>query len=360
MNSLVREFYEKYERHISSLALVGGFIFDYFTLNRVDFLFDNFLIIFYLVFAGASIIVINLFETDRSKNKFIENIYEFLPLFLQFLFGGLFSAFVVFYSKSASLFTSGPFVLVLITLLVGNEFLKKKYSRLIFQVGIYFLALFSFTIYFLPVLTTQMGALIFLLSGAISLVIISFFIYVIASLAPDKYKESGKYLLSTVSVLYISINILYFTNIIPPIPLSLKLGEAFHYVERQTSGDYLAIGEKNMWYEKFSLSQTIHLKPQDSVYVFSSVFAPTDLDIKIIHDWQYFDKSKGKWVSLSTISFSILGGRNEGYRGFSKKDTVSSGKWRVDIKTERGQVIGRVRFEIEMGLEGPGLETKTI
>ncbi|PIQ66681.1 MAG: hypothetical protein COV96_00195, partial [Candidatus Zambryskibacteria bacterium CG11_big_fil_rev_8_21_14_0_20_42_18] len=89
---ILRRLYEKFERYISPLALISGFIFDFFTLKRVDFLWDNFLIILYLIFAGVSIIIINLFETDRPRNKFIENIYEFLPLFLQFSFGGLFSA----------------------------------------------------------------------------------------------------------------------------------------------------------------------------------------------------------------------------------------------------------------------------
>ncbi|MCF1193471.1 DUF2914 domain-containing protein, partial [Mangrovimonas sp. AS39] len=68
----------------------------------------------------------------------------------------------------------------------------------------------------------------------------------------------------------------------------------------------------------------------------------------------------GKWVSGSKISFPIKGGRNEGYRGFSKKENVFSGKWRVDIETERGQVVGRVRFDIFIVDTAGVLETKII
>ena len=45
---------------------------------------------------------------------------------------------------------------------------------------------------------------------------------------------------------------------------------------------------------------------------------------------------------------SIAGGRDGGYRGYSLT-TVNSGNWRVNIETERGQLIGRVKFKVEAG-----------
>src|SRR3989344_761872 len=344
----LKAFFDKYESKLAALTLVFGFIFDYLTLQRVDFLVDNLFIITYLILSGASIIIIDLYEDSRLKGWFFDKIYDFLPFIIQFCFGGLFSAFVIFYSKSASLLTSGVFVLILLFLLVGNEFFKKRYSKLVFQVGIYFVALFSFFIYFLPVLTRKMGALIFLGSGAISLILIGIFIFVIFYLDPERYeKENEKVLFLTIFGLYASMNILYFANIIPPIPLSLKIGDVYHLVERQENGNYLAMGERNTWREKFELSQDLHLPVGKSAYVFSSVFAPTDLTIEIIHDWQYFDETEDMWVSINQVSFPIRGGRNEGYRGFSRKDNVILGKWRVDIKTDRDQVIGRVRFDVK-------------
>jgi hypothetical protein len=344
----LKNIFHKHESILSSGTLILGFIIDYLTLRRVDFLLDNLLIVFYLIFAGASILIVNLYEAGRLRTQFFENIYEFLPFLLQFAFGGLFSAFVVFYSKSASLFTSGAFVLILFSFLVGNEFFKKRYSKLVFQVAIYFVAIFSFSIFFVPVLIKQMGAIVFLYSGAVSLTVIGIFILTISRLAPARYKESKKFLFITIPVLYIFINILYFTNIIPPIPLSLRALDVYHLVERKTGGNYLVTGERDLWQEKFNLGQVFHWKPGQPVYVFSSVFAPTDLNIKIVHDWQYFDESEDQWVSANKISFPIRGGRDEGYRGFSKKSYVFPGHWRVDIETERGQVIGRVRFDIEV------------
>jgi len=360
MNKL-KIFFSKNESLLSSSTLILGFLFDYLTLHRVDFLLDNLFVIFYLILAGTSIIWMDLYEDNKIKSGAIHHIYEFLPFIIQFCFGGLFSAFAIFYSQSASLFTSGVFVLIFFILLIGNEFFKKKYSKLVFQVGIYFVALFSFFIYFLPVLVKQMGILIFLASGGISLVFISIFIFIIFYLDPGQYKkENNKFIFLIVSGLYVLINLLYFTNIIPPIPLSLKIGDVYYFVQKQFDGNYLTISEKNTWREKFGLSQKIHLAPGEPAYVFSSVFAPTDLGIKIVHDWQNFNEVENKWISLDRIIFSIEGGRGEGYRGFSKKENVFPGKWRVDIKTERGQVIGRVRFDIEVGSRPGDLQNKTL
>lgn len=342
----IKHLFEKYESIISPATLIGGFIFDFLTLQRVDFFTDNIFIIMYLVFSGASIIIMDLYDDGKLQNKFTENLYEFLPFILQFCFGGLFSAFVIFYSKSAALFTSGAFVFIMIFFLVGNEFFKKHYSKLIFQTGIYFLAIFSFSIYFIPVLFKEMGAVIFIISGLVSLFVIGVFIFIVYWLTPEKYLESHKIVVVVVLGTYAVLNILYFKNIIPPIPLSLKEGDVYHLIEKKANGTYEVTGERDKLREKFGLSQNLHLRAGDPAYVFSSIFAPTDLDTTITHNWQHFDAAKGEWVSASKISFPITGGRSDGYRGFSMKRNLEAGKWRVDITTSRGQVIGRVRFDI--------------
>ncbi len=345
----LKTYFDKYESELSAGTLVFGFILDFLTLNRIDQIWDNIFIILYLFIAGASILALNLYEDGKLRNKFMETIYEFLPFTLQFAFGGLFSAFTIFYFKSSSLISGGVFVLILFLLLVGNEFFKKRYEKLVFQVSLYFIALFSFSIFFLPVLLKKMGAWVFLGSGALSLVLVGGFIVLVSYEAPERYKESYLRLFWAIGGIYLAINFLYFTNIIPPIPLSLKVGEVYHLVEKQASG-YRVVGEGGgRWYEIWQMKDVIHLNPGEPAYVFSSVFAPTDLAIPIIHDWQYFDEKEEEWRGASRIEFPIRGGRDEGYRGFSMKENVFPGKWRVDIKTERGQIIGRVRFDIEEG-----------
>lgn len=195
-----------------------------------------------------------------------------------------------------------------------------------------------------------MGTWVFLLSGALSLVVIFIFSFLLFKVVPQHYQEHKRNVRNAIILIFLCINILYFLNLIPPIPLSLKDAGAYYSVER-IGLDYKVVGEERSWYESipFLVTQTISLESDKPLYVFSSVFAPTDLNTKIIHDWQYYDEQNGKWVSANKVEFPITGGRGEGYRGFSRKDNLSSGKWRVDIKTERGQIVGRIRFNIKEG-----------
>ena len=354
----IKIFFDKYESYLSSGTLVAGFIFDFLTLHRVDVFWDNFFIVLYVLLSGFSIILINLYDEGRLKGNFFDGLYEFLPFTLQFSFGGLFSAFVIFYSKSASFFTSGVFIFALVFLLIGNEFFKERYQKLVFQLGIYFVSVFSFLIFLIPVLFKRMGDGLFILSGVSSLVFISLFAFALSKFSPLRFEENRKYLALTVMSLFVVINIMYFTNIIPPIPLAMKTGEVYHSVSRNSDGTYLVTGEVDRrWYKKL-ITKTVYVGADEPLYVFSSVFAPTDLNTTIFHDWQYYNESQKKWLSVTRIPFKILGGRGNGYRVFSKKENIFNGKWRVDVESERGQVIGRIRFNIESG--SPVLESSTM
>ncbi|OHA89781.1 MAG: hypothetical protein A3C70_00800 [Candidatus Zambryskibacteria bacterium RIFCSPHIGHO2_02_FULL_43_14] len=349
MQSLLKKtetLYERYEKHISSFALVVGFIFDNLTIRRIDLLFENLTIVSYLVISGGSIIALNYYQEHPPRRSFFVRVQNFLSLFIQFAFGGLFSAFFVFYTRSATLSSSWPFVSILLFLLIGNEFFREHYQKIAFQVSIYFVAIFSFSIFFVPVLLKTMGVVVFMLSGVVSLSFIFLFSKLLFKIVPNRYRESRINLRNAILFIFILINVLYFSNLIPPIPLSLKDAGVYYSVER-VGEDYRAVGERKTWYERIPLVlEVIHLKKGASLYVFSSVFAPTDLDTNIVHDWQYFDQAMGKWVSVTRITFSIEGGRGEGYRGFSKKEGLFAEKWRVDVKTERDQIIGRVRFDV--------------
>src|SRR3989344_2393887 len=344
----IEALYERYERHISSFALIAGFIFDNLTLQRIDLLFEDLVMLSYLVISGGSIALLNYYhEYPPQKNLFVR-IENLLPLFIQFTFGGLFSAFFIFYYRGATFSSSWLFMLILLSLLVGNEFFRTHYRKLTFQVSIYFLAIFSFFIFFVPVLLKTMGATVFVLSGAASLVFIYFFSLTLFKVVPKRYGASKINLRNSILSIFVLINILYFLNLIPPVPLSLKDAGVYYFIER-VGENYIAIGEKKEWYESlpFFIPETVNLETGSPLYVFSSVFAPTDLDTRIIHDWQYFSDQESKWISGTRITFPIIGGRDGGYRGFSKKESLFAGEWRVDVKTERNQIIGRVRFDIE-------------
>jgi len=342
----IEKLYEKYEHRFGPIAMLVGVTLDFIAFRRIDLFFENMVLLGYLSIGAAGITIINLYEGGKISGKVLDRIRLWLPLLIQFSFGGLFSAFVVFYIKSASFVTSWPFFVVLIILLIGNEFFRKRYIRLVFHMSIYFLALFSFMMFYLPIVFKSIGMGIFILSGIVSLVIISLFIYVLHKIIPKRIQKARNGLVGSIAIIYVIVNFFYIANIIPPIPLALKEGGVFHGIIR--SGDhYKVLAEYEKFYERLMPVKSIHMVSGEPVYVFSAVFAPTDLREKIQHHWQYKDKENNKWVTVDKISYSILGGRDGGYRGYSFKSQVFPGDWRVDVETSEGKVIGRVRFNID-------------
>lgn len=350
---MFRTWYKKYEHRLSIIAFLTGFTIDNLTLTRIDLWLDNLILGSYLVLAATGIFLFQYLVRKKIHRHITKNVALILPLIIQFAFGGLFSGYFVFYSKSASFVTSWLFVVLIAVLLIGNEFFKRRYARLEFQVSIFFITLFSFAIFYVPILTHQIGAWVFVLSGLISLVLITVFIKLLSFITPNRVKKSRNQLNTSILSIYIAFNVLYFTNVIPPIPLSLTEASTHHYVERIGNG-YRARSEVAKWYEVHKIvNPRIHLREGDPVYVYTSVFAPTDLNTEVFHSWQYYDEANNDWIEVDRFNYSIFGGRDGGYRGYTRKTNVFPGNWRVDVVTERNQIIGRERFEIRSANERP-------
>ena len=160
--------YARFERPISSISLLGGFAFDALTLKRVDMFWENFWVVVHLVLVAVCILLISRTE-NRGVSKNPPKLHFWLINALQFLYGGLLSTFLVFYFRSGSLWVSWPFFLILAAAFVANEKLKQRYARLDFQLSLFYLSLFCFTIFILPVVLHTMGAGYFSSSGATEL-----------------------------------------------------------------------------------------------------------------------------------------------------------------------------------------------
>ncbi len=340
-----KKVFEKYDRHISTLTLIGGFTLDNLLFSSVDSLGSHIVFIIYLLIASIGIVVINFHEGGFLKHSFFATIKPFTAAVVQFVFGGLFSVFFVFYSRSGSFMQSWPFLLFLLGMLIGNEFLRAKYTRLVFQVSIFFILLFSYLIFLVPLITKSISTLMFVISGILSLAVVAIFIRVLYIFVPERVRDTRKQIRISIILIYIFINVLYFTNIIPPIPLALKESGVYHTIEKQNGG-YLLSGELTSWYAKYIGTEVYHSYQGEPVYVWSSIFAPTKLTISVIHEWQYYNETLEKWVTVATVPFHISGGRDNGYRGYSVKLNTFEGKWRVTIKTSNNRIIGREAFTI--------------
>lgn len=352
--------YERYERHIGALSFIFGLLFDSITLTRVDLWFDNIVFIVHLLVVSGAIFLLYLFESGRlGQTSGMGSYIKYVPVAMQFSFGNLFSGFFVFYSRSASLATSWPFLIFLIILLAGNELFRKRYTRFIFHTSIFFIALFSYLIFAIPVLLNVMGAGIFMLSGFVALALVGGFSMLFLRISSAKLRMHRRMLFISIGLIYAIFNMLYFTNIIPPIPLSLKAIGVYHSVEWSPEGVYHFTYETAPRFFFFSTeSRVFHRTGGAPVYVYSAIFAPTDLRTKVFHRWSYYDKRKQEWLVSDQLSFSIVGGRDGGWRGFTLKENIMPGKWRVDVITERDQLLGRITFTVVKSDSLPILESR--
>lgn len=347
------------EHHLASLFFMFGFIWDSLTLTRVDLFYDNLVLSIYLGIAFLGILTYHLLEAKRFQTRFDEHSKRLILFLIQFAFGGLFSGYVIYYSKSATLSASWPFLLFLVSLFVGNEIFRKRYLKSTFQLSIFFIVVFSYTTFSIPTLLGRIGGEVFLLSGIISLILTFFLFGLLSTIARTYMKEVRRRLLLSVSIIYIFFNLAYFTNSIPPIPLAPKEITVAHSVVKLPSGEYRITFEPARKFFFFKeTSATFHWKRGESVYVYSSVFAPTSLRTKILHRWSYYNESLNKWIVSSTVEFPISGGRDEGYRGYSIKESLTPGEWRVDVITEDGKLIERSSFRVIETNQAPKTEIK--
>ncbi len=369
----MRKWYAQFERPISSLSLILGFLFDIVTLKRLDTLWENSWILGHLLIVGIFIILIHLKEAEEGDEADSSKAHFWYVNILQFFFGGLLSTYLVFYFRSADIFVSWPFIAILGLAFLANESLKRHYIRLSFQISLFFLSIYSFAIFLLPILLHKISVWIFLLSGLVSLVLIFLFILILfyfknysgrssrvgnlwkRSTAKENRRTINYSALSILGIIFV-VNFLYFTNLIPPIPLSLKDAEVYHSISKDAGGNYQVTYEDAGWRGYLQLFPDFHKKIDDPVYAYSAVFSPKGLNITIVHEWQYFDEERRDWNTESEVKLPVLGGRDGGFRTFSTRTDLRPGKWRVNIKTERGQTIGHLRFNIVLSDEPPLLE----
>jgi DUF2914 family protein len=338
--------YTPFGLSISSISLIGGFVFDAVTLKRIDMFWENLWVIVHLLVVAFCIVLVNRGENlGREPKDKVTKLDFWLINILQFFFGGLLSTFMVFYFRGGTLWVSWPFYLLLGAAFVANEKLKSRYARLEFQLSLFFLSLFCFTIFILPVVIHAMGRLVFLLSGTFSVAVLWLFVRVLRAVAKENLSHSRRAIVVSTAAIFIFINVLYFLNLIPPIPLSLQDASVHHSIVRAADGNYLVQSETQGWLGFFRFAPQFHLTPGAPVYVYSAVFSPTSLNTDIIHEWQTYDSRRG-WITADRIALPVRGGRDGGYRTYSLKSGIRPGVWRVNVETPTGAILGRLRFNV--------------
>ncbi|HYF13069.1 MAG TPA: DUF2914 domain-containing protein [Candidatus Paceibacterota bacterium] len=371
VRSLVRypyELWRKYERRLSAIGIATGFVFDLIIADRPDSPTNNMILLSYLCIAGALLIVLNL-RTIRRRD--IEPMFQplFLLFALQFAFGGLASNLLVLYGRSGTFAASALFLIILGAMLIGNEFMRSQYSQLRFNIVVYYVLLLTYLVIAVPTfIFHSVGTMVFLASGAISLVIIAVFLALVYYVVlRGRERAHQLYEVSVlVALVFILFNGLYFLKIIPPVPLSLKNIGVYHSLERLgapaggSQAIYTAEYEPAPWYVFWrDTSSTFTISSPKDAVCFSSVFAPSGLQAPVFHRWERYSEEEGEWIDEFRTSFAISGGREGGFRGFTD-GRVTPGKWRCNVETQNGALIGRISFTVTESAIPPALSQKTL
>ena len=310
----------------------------------MDVLWNNAVLGMYLVLSGIGITIFHMVEEREWRGWKAQFAGAAMPILIQYSFGNLFSGLIVFYSRSANVLSTWLFVLALAALVVFNESFSHLYRRFRYQMAIWFFLLLTFMAYVVPVVVSNIGPSIFAASVLISALLLFLFVQVLRSLIPKRVKLASRSLFAIATAITVMFVVAYVNSWIPPLPLALKDAAVAHEIVHKGDGYELTVEERPWWQFWARYADFFHYTEGDTAYVYTSVFAPSGLSLPVEHEWQHYNKEVGEWQTVSTVAFTVSGGRDGGYRGYSLTRRLAPGAWRVNVKTDYGTLIGRVTF----------------
>jgi hypothetical protein len=349
-----------HERHLSALFMAGGFAFDSWAFGRIDHPATQAVFIIYLLVAGIAIALQHGLESRPEERRPSARVRAGIMFVTQFALGALLSGFCVFYIRSASLIASWPFLLFMAAIFIGNEYFRHYHSRLVFVALLLFFSLYSYAIMLVPMVIGRIGRIPFLISGGVALLVFFFYMRAIARLGHDRYRGARMQIRIGIAVIAAFINLFYFLRVFPPLPLVLTDAGIYHGVKRAGS-DFEAMAETEppRWQALFGTNPVVHIQTGGKLYLYSAVFAPRGLRTPIQHEWQWQD-GQGSWVTQQRLRVPIAGGRDDGFRFYTTKTSPRPGQWRVNILSDDGRAIGRVRFAVELQAVPPAVSKKIL
>lgn len=318
---------------LPAIAFFGGFIWDALTIGRHVGALDLLVLAGYLAAAAAMLWWLGYRHSLQLEISRLERIPY---LALQFLFGGLFSALFIFYIKSASHVLALLWTLGLAALLIANEFIEDKYRRFTLTWTIFGLCAILLFNFLLPFIMGSIHFVWFYLSTLVGALLV----FGLRQITPGRPGRIGP-----VWLIAAILAIAYPLDIIPPVPLvkrDIQMGTQLTKV----AGEYQLLVDESTRLDYWNIfDDEIHLGAGERLYCVSSIFAPRGLSARLYHRWQNYDKDKG-WVSTERIGFDLEGGRDGGFRGYTYKQNISAGEWRVSVETEFGRTVAIHQFTV--------------
>lgn len=345
-----RKFKIQLKKHWLTVSFVLGFFTDVMLLNRIDDFTDSLILLAYASLATVTLILFYVGVAQKLGEKLSRLVVRYMPGVMQYSFGGLLSGMLIFYGRSGDWVTSAPFLLLILSVIFGNEFVHKRSDRLVYHISLFFIGIFSYVVLILPVIFGVMGDLMFILSGLVALIFVTIVVQILFRIVPNFMRVNTRRIILVIGAIYTTLHILYFTSVIPPIPLSLTELQVVHSVTK-TDNSYRLVTQTQPWWRGLPFARAELHPAAPTLSCFARVYAPAKLHTDIYHRWQYID-ANGNWAERARIKYPIAGTNKGGYRGYTTIENVGNGTWRCSVETGRGQVLGR--FTVNVTSDGSG------
>lgn len=358
----VQAFRERHAMAEMATFFGAGFLFDVFTLSRID---DGITIIQ----QGAYLLVLCTLVALEQRQQLVGalpgllgKVLKFSEDGIHFFLGSLMSSFMLFYFKSASGLTSLLFLVLVFGALVANELPRFRQLGPVVRFAMLSFCLLSYFAYVIPVLLGTVRAWMFVTAAVLSVGVMTGLFNLLRKWSPSKGPLIKRAVLPGLSVQAVLVT-LYFLKVIPPVPLSLTYIGIYHGVERPlktapakpkdirfvTTGKYRLLHERP-WYRFWhNGDQVFFSRPGDQIYCFMSIFAPNKFRDQIHVRWYRYNELKAAWTPWDFGSLQLgVGGemRDEGWRTVKSKAKYEPGEWKAEVTTEDGRTIGSIKFEV--------------
>lgn len=333
-------------RHASTLLFIGGFVFDLIILPEAGHVATMVLGLVYLSIVAAAIALREWVISRNTASKREQKLFSTLTFIIAYFSGSALSFVCVYAIRSAALSVSWPLLLILLLCVLANELVSSHHFRFTLDVGVFLVAMLFFIVFNLPVIFKVQNDAIFLLSAVIAIVVSLLYLFLLQFTSESASEEVSRLYALGVGI-PMFIGMLYFLNVIPAVPLSLAHSGVYHAVSRSEDGVFTGKQEIDTRFFSSIRTPVYHVGNSDAgVYFFSAVSAPAEVSAPISHVWEYYDPVLHKWIPGATISFTLSGGRENGYRAYSQKESITEGLWRVTVKVDSKRIVGRVKFYV--------------
>lgn len=333
------------------MAFLGGFAFDAATLRRPDQPLDLALLGAYLLLLMGVVVLEQRLALGRPAPASLRARAAWVHTAAQFLLGALLSATVVLYARSGGLDRTLGFVAGLLGLMLLVEYAEARLRAEVPRVLLFALAAFFYALLVVPIVRQDLGSRLHLLggagmaAGALALVVTAL---VHADGPVTELRRRVRRMGLAWSGVLAVLAALELTRVLPPVPLAVVEAAVVRDI-RSAGGEVTLRYAEPPWTAPWRRDERTMLWQQGApVWLFTAVFAPTGLETGIVHVWER--GAPDGWLETDRIPYPMRGGRDGGYRGYTRKQHLQAGRWRVRVETTGGRELLRVPFEL---VEGP-------